>query len=200
MNKSRSSLISKRTATMALVAVLAAYGSLPIKAGNGARFQEHEKSPSAFQSILAKLIAAQGVTGYETDVRQVITGLLPQGSRSLAHVDDVGNLTLTFGSGEPSTLISAPMDEVGYVVSRMTDDGYIRLNRVGRAAPSRLWDQYQEGQPVTIRTSGGPVQGVTACLSVHLQAGRTQDAVRATTLDDLWVDVGAASRAEVEKQ
>jgi len=193
-------LINKRAAAMALVVVFAASAILPISAGITARFQENEKAPSRFQSILAKLIAAQGVTGYETEVRQAITSLLPQGSRSLARVDEVGNLIVTFGSGEPSTVISAPMDEVDYVVSRITDDGYIRLNRVGRVAPSRLWDQFEEGQPVTIRTASGPVPGVTACISIHLQAGRAgPEATRATTLEDLWVDVGAASRPEVER-
>jgi putative aminopeptidase FrvX len=196
----RSRLLKKRAAIMALVVVFAAFAILPINAGVTACFQESEKAPSRFQSILAKLIAAQGVSGYETDVRQIITGLLPQGSRSRARVDEVGNLIATFGSGDPATVISAPMDEAGYVVSRITDDGYIRLNRVGRAAPSRLWDQFQEGQPVTIRTAGGPVQGVTACISIHLQAHRAgSEATRATTLEDLWVDVGVASRPEVEK-
>jgi putative aminopeptidase FrvX len=197
-NASRSSLI--RAAAMALVVVFAASAILRPSAGITASFQENEKVASRFQSILAKLIAAQGVTGYETDVRQAITSLLPQGSRSLARVDEVGNLIVTFGSGEPATVISAPMDEAGYVVSRITDDGYIRLNRVGRAAPSRLWDQFQEGQPVTIRTVGGPVQGVTACVSIHLQ-GRLAgtEATGATTLEDLWVDVGAGSRPEAER-
>jgi putative aminopeptidase FrvX len=197
-NASRSSLI--RAAAMALVVVFAASAILRPSAGITASFQENEKVASRFQSILAKLIAAQGVTGYETDVRQAITSLLPQGSRSLARVDEVGNLIVTFGSGDPATVISAPMDEVDYVVSRITDDGYIRLNRVGRVAPSRLWDQFEEGQPVTIRTASGPVPGVTACISIHLQAGRAgPEATRPTTLEDLWVDVGAASRPEVER-
>jgi putative aminopeptidase FrvX len=193
-------LVNKRAAVMALLVVLAASAILRPSAGITASFQENEKVASRFQSILAKLIAAQGVTGYETDVRQAITSLLPQGSRSLARVDEVGNLIVTFGSGEPATVISAPMDEAGYVVSRITDDGYIRLNRVARAAPSRLWDQFQEGQPVTIRTASGQVQGVTACISIHLQGRRAgTEATGATTLEDLWVDVGVASRTEAEK-
>ncbi|MGH9764937.1 MAG: M20/M25/M40 family metallo-hydrolase [Blastocatellia bacterium] len=148
-------------------------------------------------STIFRLIAAQGVTGYEGAVRKTVRESLPSGLHARIKEDNAGNLVLVFGDGAPSTVIAAPMDEVGYTVSEIRDDGYLRLNRVGRGLPSRLWDQFYGGQPVVIGTDKGLVPGVTACLSVHLQPGRINPAAnRPLTLDDLWVDVGASSRAQ----
>jgi putative aminopeptidase FrvX len=161
--------------------------------------RNQENGPSGYR-LMVKLTGSQGVTGYESEVRDAIRGALPASLRTKAKEDELGSLILQIGAGSPTTIIAVPMDEVGYVVSEITDDGYIRLNRVGRGMPSPLWDQFYEGQPIVIRTERGPVPGVTACLSIHLQPGRFNPfPARVTSLDDLWVDVGASSRAEVEK-
>lgn len=159
---------------------------------------------------LQALIDAQGVSGFERDVRDAITGLLPVWAKP--RVDEAGNLVLTLGQGQPHTLIAASVDEDGYLVSGITDDGFLRLTRVSGGASHRLFDQFIYGQPVIVRTAGvgpskpaaGPggrparVPGVAVTLSSHLQRGRdASTAIRG--LDDLYVDVGAASRADVER-
>ncbi|HEX7485510.1 MAG TPA: hypothetical protein VF332_05120, partial [Vicinamibacterales bacterium] len=162
---------------------------------------------------LATLIHAQGVSGFERDVRDAIAGMLPAWAKPM--VDETGNLVLTIGQGQPHLLVAASIDEDGYLVSRITDDGFLRLTRVSTGAGFRLFDQFIYGQPVVIRTAGvesavpgstraGPggkvayVPGIAATASSHLQRGR--DASTAIKgLDDLWVDVGASSRADVEK-
>src|SRR5262249_43651586 len=59
-----------------------------------------------------------------------------------------------------------------------------------------LWTQSHEGQRIRVLTRGGPVAGVVTVKSTHLQRVRLANAPL-TTLDDLWVDVGVSSRAEV---
>src|SRR5207245_7837793 len=85
--------------------------------------------------------------------------------------------------------------EPGYVVGNITDDGYLTLRRVGRS-PGALFDQQLEGHRVTLFGRKGPVPGVVAVRSTHLQRGRPAAAEQPFTVDDAYVDVGAATRDE----
>ncbi|MFQ5627303.1 MAG: hypothetical protein ACE5I1_00970 [bacterium] len=86
--------------------------------------------------------------------------------------DAHGSLTLTIGTGEPKRLIACQLDEPGYVVTHIQDDGYLRLNRVGRGQMGALWDQFHEGQKIVIATADGLVPGAIGVRSTHLRRGR----------------------------
>lgn len=161
-------------------------------------FAGEAQEPFPRSTDFVRLIETQGVSGFESDVRAVITSLLPANVRS--STDEMGNLIVTVGQGKPHTLIAAHLDEPGYLVSQITDDGFLRLHRVTTGIRHRLFDQFHYGQPVVIRTkSGTQIPGVTATLSVHLHRSAGQEPDRIRGLDDLWVDVGAPSRDEVQK-
>ena len=138
-----------------------------------------------------------GVSGHETDVRKAVASMLPASLH--AETDTIGNLVVRIGSGSPRTLLVAPLDEPGYVVSGITDEGYLRLHRPTTGLAHPLAHEYHVGQPVLIQTSQSAyVNGVTATPSTHLRSTRppgTDSAPR--SVDDLFVDVGASSRDEV---
>lgn len=111
-------------------------------------------------------------------------------------IDSLGSVTVTIGNGEPRRLVAVPLDEPGYVVGRIQQDGYLRLNPVGRGRLGALWDQFHEGQKIVIGTRRGPVVGALATLSTHLTRLRLDN-------DDVFVhqrnfvDVGAESAEQV---
>ena len=143
------------------------------------------------------LVQAQGVSGYEADVRQAVRAQLPAWAKP--QVDEIGNLIVTLGTGEPHIALVASLDEGGYVVSRITDDGFLRLHRHTARPSHPLGDQFFVGQPVVVRTSNGKlVPGVTATPSTHFRSlVDSSEIARVRNVQDLWVDVGAASAAEV---
>src|SRR5260221_14349116 len=111
--------------------------------------------------------------------------------------DNLGNVYLTFGNGAPHKLIAVAMDEPGYVVSGITPDGYLRVQRLPQAAVTPIFDVLNFAQPVWVFTrSGKPVNGVFAGLSVHLQPGRV-GGPKMNHPDELFVDIGAKSATEV---
>ena len=167
------------------------------QAGGGAGDVPRATASSGTTSRLARLIDAPGVTGREAQVRDAIAAMLPPWAKP--RVDELGNLVLTLGdAAQPGTLVVAPLDEDGYVVSGITQDGYLRLHRPGREPVNRLFDQYHVGQPVLIHTSRrGAVSGVTATPSTHLRRFLPADeANRVRGIEDLWVDVGASTAAQ----
>ena len=111
--------------------------------------------------------------------------------------DNLGNVYVTIGQGTPHKLIAVAMDEPGYVVSGIAEDGYLRVQRLPQAAVTPVFDVLNFAQPVWVFTRGGKrVNGVFAGLSVHLQPGRV-GGPKMNHPDELFVDIGAKNAAEV---
>lgn len=110
--------------------------------------------------------------------------------------DPYGNLTKLVGRGEPRRMVACALDAYSYAVSQITDEGYLRLHRIGSGSSHPLWDQAHEGQQLRILTRSGPVVGVTAVANGHFAAQhRSETAI--ISQNDLWLDVGAESALEV---
>lgn len=146
-------------------------------------------TPVAAMSV--RLTSLSAVTGYERSLVDTLLRLLPGAAR-----DRAGNLLLALGAGSPKRLVLCPLDEPGYVVGNVREDGYLTLRRVSGPV-SRLFDQQLEGHRVTIQGSRGPVPGVVAVRSIHLTRGRASASEEPFSADDAYVDVGAGSRREV---
>jgi len=146
---------------------------------------------------LLRLTRVPAVSGHEQDVRKAVVAMLPGAMKTT--VDHLGNLIVRVGSGSPVTLIAAPLDEPGYVISAITDEGYLRLHRHTSGLAHPLAHQFHVGQPVLIRSHRGAyVAGVIATPSTHLRSTRGPGGdAGPRTLDDVFVDVGAESKADV---
>jgi putative aminopeptidase FrvX len=147
----------------------------------------------ALESLVVRLAAMTAVTGYEDEAADSLRALLPDSRR-----DRAGNVIWARGSGAPVRVAVCPLDEVGYVVGGITTEGYLTLRRVGGTPMGPLFDQWLEGQRVTVFGRSGAVPGVVLVRSTHLQRGRAAGPDEPFGLDAAYVDVGAASPADVE--
>src|ERR1700686_4784773 len=134
------------------------------------------------------------VSGYEQqltgEIRNSIKGFSPQ-------TDNLGNVYVTLGSGAPHRLIVAPIDQPGDVVSAITSDGYLRVQRLPQRPPNAVFDLLYAAQPVWVMTRASKrIPGVFSGLSVHLQPAR-QNAPTMAHPDEMYVDIGASSAEEV---
>jgi putative aminopeptidase FrvX len=114
-----------------------------------------------------------------------------------AHAAGVNTAFITFGSGEPHTMLVAGLDEPGYAVSEVTADGYLRLHRLAEPPPTYQFDSYWPGWPVTVLRHGREaLPGVMAAPSVHFDSDRGSSGA-SRSLENLYVDIGASSAGEV---
>jgi putative aminopeptidase FrvX len=152
--------------------------------------------PGNWSDDLAEFTGTPAPPGYEKDLAAKIRDRLKSYS---PQTDTLGDIIVTIGSGKPQRLLVAPMDEPGFVVSGITDDGYLRVQRLPQGRDLPLFQQLYAAQPVRIqKPDGNWMSGVVAGLSVHLQPGRA-DTPEAADLDNFYVDVGASSREEARK-
>src|SRR5580704_15053352 len=153
-------------------------------------FGQRTDSHSTWESSLT----IPSVSGCESSLTQLIRAELKDLS---PQTDNLDNVYVTLGSGSPRRLIVTPIDQPGYVVSDITSDGYLRVQRLPQRPPSPIFDSLNFAQPVIIETRNGKkISGVFAGLSVHLQPLR-QNPPKMTQPEDLYVDIGAKTPEEV---
>jgi len=116
--------------------------------------------------LVSRLAELPAVSGYEKPLVEQIRSQLRDFS---PQTDNLGNLWVSFGNGSPHRLLVTPVDEPGYLVSDITPEGFLRVQRLPQAAPNPVFDTLHFAQPVWVMTrSGKKVPGVFAGLSVHL--------------------------------
>jgi len=145
-------------------------------------------------SDLREFVETPSVSGYESQLAEKIRAKL---ATFQPVVDNLGDVIVTVGSGAPRRLIVTPIDEPGFVVSGITDDGYLRLQRLPQTGLPPIFNQLHSAQPVKVGTASGKwIDGVVAGISVHLhRAGeRMPDS---GDIENMYVDIGASSAAEV---
>src|SRR5687767_1177231 len=142
---------------------------------------------------LRSWVALDAPPGWEHRATDVIMRAMSGWQR-----DALGNLIMRKGSGSPRRVVACALDGPGFAVTEITEEGYLRLREVGGGRLHPLWTQSHEGQRLRVLTrSGGIVPAVAIVKSTHLQRGRA--AAPVTTLDDVWVDVGATSKNDVAR-
>jgi len=110
--------------------------------------------------------------------------------------DGIGNLLFRVGGTGPRLLLHAHMDEIGYVVRHITEDGFLLLDSAQgrrREGPER---RYMVGQPAQVVGRDGVVaRGIFAAASGHVLT-RAQPESERLDWDEFFVDLGLASRDE----
>ncbi|MCX6561886.1 MAG: hypothetical protein NTZ26_15430 [Candidatus Aminicenantes bacterium] len=142
--------------------------------------------------LVKDLYPIASVTGNEAALAAKIAAFLP---KSLAaEIDGLGGLYARLGSGGP--IVVAALDEFGYVVSGITPDGYLTLDRVG-APPVPIFDSFLLGHAVVVGTKAGPINGVVAQPAMHLLSRERRDQLaKELTLDLIFVDIAARTETE----
>ena len=142
--------------------------------------------------LLKELCRLNGVSGAEDPVRNFIQTQAQPYADSLRS-DALGNL-IVFKRGKKSTgnklLLAAHMDEVGVIVTRITEEGFLKFDFVG-GVDRRV----AIGKPVVLGENEIP--GLIGLKAIHLVSREEEEKVPKT--DALYIDIGAKDREEAEK-
>lgn len=141
--------------------------------------------------MLKELAEAPGVPGQEEPVRRVMRRYLePFGEVSSDNLGSViGRKQGT--STSPKVMIAGHLDEIGFMVTRITDEGYLKFQTLGG-----WWEQVMLAQRVEVYTREGPVLGLIGSKPPHILSPEERNKV--VERKTMFIDIGAESRAEAE--
>ena len=141
--------------------------------------------------LLRRLCAARGISGNEDAVRDMLLEEVRPYADSV-EISPLGNIIVfKKGAQRPKIrlMVSAHMDEVGMIVTHITDEGLLKFSTVGGIDRRVLC-----GRAVTV---GGSVPGVIGAKPIHLL--KEEEKEKSVPLEDLYIDIGANDREEAEQ-
>jgi len=139
-----------------------------------------------------KVLETPSPSGYEGAVQQVVREYAGQFADEVK-TDVHGNVIAVKNPGAPlRVMLAGHCDQIGLIVQHIDDDGFIYVQPIGGWDPEMLI-----GQQMTIWTDTGPIDGIIGKKPIHLMT--EEDRKKVSKIKDLWLDIGAASKEEVEK-
>lgn len=137
-------------------------------------------------TMLQTLCELPGVSGREEAVRDYILNVLSAcNTEKQVTVDPLGNVICTLvGEKRPNKrlMLAAHMDEVGLIITSVTDDGFLKFETVGGISDAVLY-----GKRVKI----GEITGVIGCKAIHLCT--KEEAEKIPKKKDLVIDIGVSA-------
>lgn len=133
--------------------------------------------------LLEELTETSGVPGYEDRVRDIVRREF-EDSVDEVRSDAMGNVVGTIeGESDYSVAVPAHMDEIGFMVRHITDDGFVQVDALGG------WDaRVLRAQRVTIHADDGDVTGVIGSVPPHTLTEEQRE--EEDEVKDVYIDLG----------
>ncbi|MEA3402887.1 MAG: M42 family metallopeptidase [Armatimonadota bacterium] len=139
--------------------------------------------------LLRTLTETNGVPGFESR----IAAIMRQHLEEIAEIssDRLGSLIARVdGAAErPRIMLAGHMDEIGFMVKLITEDGFVKFSQLGG-----WWEQVLLAQRVVIETSKGPVSGLIGSKPPHLL--EEEERKKVVQRKNMFIDVGAKDRED----
>jgi endoglucanase len=139
--------------------------------------------------LLRALSDSPGPSGFEEPVRKIMVERMRPLAEKISY-DGLGSVIAVQGTSGPRIMVDAHMDELGGVIRRVTNDGYLTMQMLGGWLDQALVDQRW-----TIIGSKGPVRAITGIRDIHIVPA--EERTRVYPRESIFLDVGAKSAAEV---
>ena len=140
--------------------------------------------------LLAEICEAAGAPGFEQRIREIVirevTPLVDE-----VRLDNMGNVTaIKKGKESKKVMIGAHMDEIGFIVTHIDDNGFLRFHTLGGFDPKTL-----TAQRVIVHGKKDLV-GVMGSKPIHVMT--TEERTKSPKTTDYFIDLGMPKK-EVEK-
>lgn len=145
------------------------------------------------KKLLKHLTDLDGIAGHEYDVKKAMVALLEPNSDEMIY-DNLGGV---FGKkasqkGQRTIMIAGHLDEIGFMVTKIDDNGFIQFTPIGG-----WWNQVMLSQKVTITTDEGKkIRGIIGSKPPHVLEADERN--KPVDIKKMFIDVGASDKAEVE--
>ncbi|WP_299331838.1 M20/M25/M40 family metallo-hydrolase [Haloplanus sp.] len=140
------------------------------------------------RAFLDRLLETPSPSGFETRGQRVWLDYVEPFADEV-WTDDYGNAVAAYEGGETELALAGHADEIGFMIRRIDDDGFLRIGAIGGADRT-----VSKGQHVTVHADDA-VAGVVGQTAIHL---RDTGEESYDDIGDQYVDIGATDREEAE--
>jgi len=141
--------------------------------------------------IMREMMEAFGPSGFEKEVNRLVSEYMQEYSDEIIY-DKLGSVAFGVHGDGPKVLLAGHTDEVGFIISSITEEGYLTFNQLGG-----WWDQVLLSQRVVIRGGKEDVIGVIASKPPHILP--EDERKKVVEKKDMYIDIGVSSKEEVEE-
>lgn len=138
--------------------------------------------------LFQKLVDIPSISGSESLFQKLVSKELSPYSQ-VKFADILNNFTVQVGEGPQKVLITAHADEVGFIITFISEDGFLYFQPVGG-----IDADVAVGQTVNIHTANGIVPGIIGKEEVWDTAS-SKESDTIIPYKDLWIDIGANKKA-----
>ncbi len=142
------------------------------------------------QEFLESLLETPSPSGYEVRGQRVWVDYVSEFADRV-ETDEYGNAYAVYEGGDPTVAFAGHADEIGFIVRKIDDEGFVHLGRIGGSDKT-----VSKGQHVTIHADE-PVPGVVGQTAIHLRDDHDTEDIGEQTVD-VGVEDGDAARELVE--
>tara|TARA_B110000285_G_scaffold35427_1_gene38038 strand:+ start:1218 stop:2273 length:1056 start_codon:yes stop_codon:yes gene_type:complete len=141
-------------------------------------------------ALLKTICTTPGAPGFEQKIRALVLKEL-EGLVDEVEIDNMGNVyAIKKGKGDKRIMVGAHMDEIGFIVTHIDDNGFIRFHTLGGFDPKTL-----TAQRVIVHGKEDLI-GVMASKPIHVMSAEERNKV--AKLKDYFIDTGLPAE-EVKK-
>lgn len=144
---------------------------------------------AARRTFLDDLLTTPSPSGFETPGQRVWVDYV-EAFADEVRVDEYGNAVGVLNGTNTEILVGGHADEIGFIVTEVTEDGFLRISRIGGSDRT-----VSRGQHVQVHTSDGPVNGVIGQTAIHLR-DTSKDEYDDIVDQHVDIGVGDGERAE----
>ena len=140
--------------------------------------------------LLKKICETPGAPGFEQRIRELVIREVRPFVDDLS-VDNMGNLiAVRRGTTPKRVMVAAHLDEIGFIVTHVDDDGFLRFHPLGGFDPKTLTSQR------VIVHGKKDLIGVMGSKPIHLMKGEERN--KAVPIEDYFIDLGMPRSEVVE--
>src|ERR1041384_7379925 len=141
-------------------------------------------------NLLKEICEVAGTSGFEQRIREIVIREIKSLVDSYS-VDYMGNVVAVKKGREPKkVMIAAHMDEIGFIVTHIDDNGFLRFHTLGGFDPKTL-----TAQRVIVHGKKDLI-GVMGSKPIHIMSA--EEKTKAPKIEDFFIDLGLP-KEEVEK-
>jgi len=147
----------------------------------------------SLSDLFFRLVAVQAPSGFEESMMSAFI------DENEPYVDEVkgtprGNvIAIQKGrdSDAPKVALVAHLDQIGFIVFNIDSAGFVRFRKIGGSVTRAI-----QGQHLQLLTEKGPIIGIVGMKPGHITTPAEANTI--PPIEDMYIDVGASSKAEVE--